>query len=72
MEGLGYRSHRPTGCPHQMSALIEVRVLEMWRYTPFWGPRRLALELAKKGLTPTPSASAIYRCLLRGASFRRL
>jgi transposase InsO family protein len=48
-----------------MPALIEVRVLEMRRYKPFWGPRRLALELARKGVTPTPSASAIYRCLLR-------
>ena len=65
MEGLGDRSHRPAHCPHQMPALIEVRVLEMRRYKPFWGPRRLALELARKGVTPTPSASAIYRCLLR-------
>src|SRR5438445_6963507 len=65
MEGMGDRSHRPTHCPHQMPALIEVRVLEMRRHKPFWGPRRLVLELARKGVTPTPSASAIYRCLLR-------
>src|SRR6267378_62123 len=65
MEGMGNRSHRPTRCPHQMPALVEVRVLEMRRHKPFWGPHRLALELAKKGVTPTPSASAIYRCLLR-------
>ena len=65
MEGMGDRSHRPIRCPHQMPALIEVRVLEMRRYKPFWGPHRLALELAKKGVTPTPSASAIYRGLLR-------
>src|SRR5437667_4409366 len=65
LEGMGDRSHRPTRCPHQMPALIEVRVLEMRRYKPFWGPRRLSLELAKKGVIPTPSASAIYRCLLR-------
>ncbi len=65
MEGMGNRSHRPTHCPHQMPALIEVGVLEMRRYKRFWSPRRLALELGKKGVTPTPSASAIYRCLLR-------
>src|SRR6184192_4554703 len=65
MEGMGDRSHRPTHCPHQMPALIEVRVLEMRRHKPFWGPRRLVLELARKGVTPTPSASAIYCCLLR-------
>ena len=54
MEGMGDRSHRPTHCPHQMPALIEVRVLEMRRHKPFCGPRRLVLELAKKGVTPTP------------------
>src|SRR5438876_9857159 len=59
MEGMGDRSHRPTHCPHQMPALIEVRVPEMRRHKPFWGPRRLVLELARKGVTPTPSASAI-------------
>src|SRR5438445_4555298 len=53
------------GATHQMATLVEVRVLEMRRYKSFWGPRRLALELARKGVTPTPSASAIYRCLLR-------
>jgi transposase InsO family protein len=65
MEGMGNRSHRPSRCPHQMPAIVEVRVLEMRRHKPFWGPHRLALELARKGVTPTPSASAIYRCLLR-------
>ena len=65
MEGMGDRSHRPTRCPHQMPALVEVRVLKMRRHKPFWGPHRLVLELGKKGVTPTPSASAIYRCLLR-------
>jgi hypothetical protein len=47
-----------------MPALIEVRVLEMRRYKPFWGPRRLALELARKGVTPTPSASAWVRTFI--------
>ena len=36
MEGMGDRSHRPTRCPHQMPALVEVRVLEMRRHKPFW------------------------------------
>jgi transposase InsO family protein len=48
-----------------MPALVEVRLLEMRRHKPFWGPHRLVLELAKKDVVPTPSASAIYRCLLR-------
>src|SRR2546428_13448464 len=62
-EGMGDRSHRPTHCPHQMPALIEVQVLERRRYKPFWGPRRLALGLAKQGATPTPSASPISAVL---------
>jgi transposase InsO family protein len=65
MEGMGNRSHRPTTCPHQMPALVEVQVLELRRHKPFWGPRRLVIELAKKGVSPVPSASAIYRSLLR-------
>ena len=65
MEGMGDRSHRPIHSPHQMPALIEVQILEMRRVKPFWGPRRLMLELGKKGVKPTPSSSAIYRCLLR-------
>jgi transposase InsO family protein len=65
MDGMGNRSHRPTTCPHQMPALTEVQVLELRRHKPFWGPRRLVIELAKKGVNPVPSASAIYRSLLR-------
>ena len=29
LEGLADRSHRPTGCPHQMPASVEAAVLEM-------------------------------------------
>jgi transposase InsO family protein len=65
LEGLDDRSHRPRHCPHQMSAAVEVRVLEMRRSKPFWGPRRIAIELARKGVTAVPSESAIYRSLVR-------
>src|SRR2546428_11225761 len=65
LEGLADRSHRPVRCPHQMVAALEVQILEMRRGKPYWGPRRLALELAKKGVDPVPSESAIYRCLVR-------
>src|SRR6266516_8133880 len=56
MEGMGDRSHRPTHCPHQMPALIEVRVLEMRRHKPCWGPRRHAQEMARKSMTPNPAS----------------
>ena len=65
LEGLSNRSHRPGHCPHQMPAGIEAQLLEMRRAKPYWGARRLALELARKGVQPAPSKSAIYRSLVR-------
>jgi transposase InsO family protein len=40
-------------------------VLELRRARPYWGPRRIGLELARLGASPVPSESAIYRCLVR-------
>ena len=31
LEGLADRSHRPSGCPHQMPASVEAAVLELRR-----------------------------------------
>src|SRR3954454_10060138 len=65
LEGLSDRSHRPDSCPHQMAAEVEARVLEMRRAHGSWGPHRLMVELARKGVSPVPSESAVYRCLVR-------
>ena len=65
LEGLGDGSHRPAHCPHQMPAAVEVLVLEMRRAHPYWGARRIAFELTRKGVLPAPSESAVYRCLVR-------
>jgi transposase InsO family protein len=65
LEGLSNRSFRPLRCPHQMPAEVEVKVLEMRRSKPYWGAHRLVLELARKGVKPTPSESAVYRSLVR-------
>ena len=65
LEGLGDGSHRPASCPHQMSAAVEVAVLEMRRAHPYWGARRIAFELVRAKCGPTPSESAVYRCLVR-------
>jgi len=67
LEGLGDRSHRPVHCPHQLPAAVEVLVLEMRRAHPYWGARRIAFELRRKGIGPAPSESAVYRCLVRAA-----
>ncbi|ORB65707.1 IS481 family transposase [Mycolicibacterium tusciae] len=65
LDGLVDRSHRPASCPHQMSAEVEAAVLELRRSRPYWGPRRLVFELAKRGVGPAPSESAVYRALVR-------
>jgi transposase InsO family protein len=65
LEGLGDGSHRPNSCPHQMSAGVEVVLAEMRRVRPGWGPRRLVFELARSGIDPVPSESAVYRALVR-------
>jgi hypothetical protein len=41
--------------PHQMPAAVEVQLLEMRRAKPYWGARRLAVELARKGIRPAPA-----------------
>ena len=65
LEGLKDRSHRPGSCPHQMPAAVEAAVLELRRSRPYWGPRRLVFELAKRRVAPLPSESAVYRALVR-------
>jgi transposase InsO family protein len=65
LDGLGDRSHRPRSCPHQLGAEVEALVLELRRSRPYWGPRRLRWELAKRVVAPVPSESAVYRALVR-------
>jgi len=65
LEGLVDRSHRPVSCPHQMPADVEAVMLELRRSRPYWGPRRLVFELAKRAVVPVPSESAVYRALVR-------
>ncbi len=65
LENLADRSHRPKSCPHQMDAEVEVALAQMRISHPGWGPKRLAFELAKAGVSPAASESAIYRALVR-------
>src|SRR5258708_21196048 len=44
---------------------LEVVVRERRRAKPYWGARSLLLQLARKGVEPLPSTSAVYRCLVR-------
>ena len=65
LAGLADRSHRPASCPHQLGADVVDVVLALRRSRPYWGSRRLVLELARRGVDPVPSESAVYRCLVR-------
>jgi transposase InsO family protein len=65
LASLADHSHRPASCPHQIDAEIEAFICEIRRQHPGWGPRRIAHELARAGIEPLPSRSAIYRCLKR-------
>ena len=55
----------PDSCPHQSPVEVETAVCEMRREHPRWGPRRLAHELGRVGMSPVPSASTVYRILVR-------
>ena len=65
LEGLGDGSHRPRGCPHQMSAVVEAAVLEARRAHPSWGPRRIAVVINKRLGVGSVTESSVYRCLRR-------
>jgi transposase len=68
LPGLEDRSHRPRSCPHQMPSLVEAVVLEMRRLHPAWGPRRIVVELGRRGVAPLPSESGVYRALTRAGA----
>lgn len=58
-------SCRPASCPHQMAPEVEARIVELRTEHPAWGPRTLGHYLAREEVSPLPSRSSIYRCLLR-------
>jgi transposase InsO family protein len=59
------RSSRPHGCPHQMAAVVEARVLVLRDANPRWGPTRIVYELTREGVVPVPGRSSVYRALVR-------
>jgi transposase len=63
--GLVERSHRPASCPHQMSKIVEARIVALRAHNPHWGPASIAYQLMKEGIDPVPGHSSIYRALLR-------
>src|SRR5688572_16363099 len=62
--GLGDRSSRPHGCPHQMSPAVEAKIVEIRRAHPVWGADRIN-QLERDGISPVPGRTSIYRALVR-------
>jgi len=64
-QGLGDRSSRPHGCPHQMSPATEAKIVEIRRAHPAWGADRIGYQLTRDGIGPVPGRTSIYRALVR-------
>src|SRR5687768_15642716 len=62
---LGDRSSRPYGCPHQMSPVVEARIVEIRRAHPVWGADRIRYQLRRDKLVPVPGRTSGYRALVR-------
>lgn len=56
---------KPQSCPHQMSPVVEARIVELRTQHPGWGPRTLEHRLDREGFVPVPGRSSIYRALVR-------
>jgi transposase InsO family protein len=65
MAALADKSSKPESCPHQMSPVIEARIVALRNAHKRWGPRTIRTELAKEGFWPLPGLSSIYRTLVR-------
>jgi len=65
LAGLVDGSAKPLSCPHQMSAVVEARVVALRTEHPGWGPRTIEHRLRAEGVAVVPGLSSIYRCLVR-------
>src|SRR4030095_13263204 len=63
--GLGDRSSRPRGCPHQMSPVTEAKIVEIRRVHPVWGADRIGYQLERDGIGPVPGRTSICRPRVR-------
>ena len=65
LAGLVDKSSKPQSCPHQMTPVVEARIVELRREHPGWGPRTIEHWLSRDGFDPVPGRTSIYRCLVR-------
>ena len=62
--------HPVSSVEHQMPAEVEAAVLELRRQHRARGSRRIVVEPARRGVTPMPSESGVYRAPTRAGSGR--
>jgi transposase InsO family protein len=65
LAALSDHSHRPHFQPRQIDGDVEADICRLRAAHPRWGPRRLAFELGRAGISPVPSRSTVYRVLVR-------
>ncbi len=59
LAGLADGTAKPLSCPHQMSPVVEARIVELRRSNPDWGPQTILLIFGLEGLVGTgPSTPA--------------
>ena len=67
IDGLRETSRRPRTSPSWLAAETEALVCELRRAHPRWGVRRIAFEVAQRGVAGAPSRATVHRVLVRNA-----
>src|SRR5436305_9884820 len=65
IDGLREVSRRPRTSPSRLAAEAEALVCELRRAHPRWGARRIAFEVAQRGVAGAPSRATVHRVLVR-------
>jgi transposase InsO family protein len=65
IDGLREASRRPRTSPARLSAEVEALVCELRRAHRRWGARRIAFEVAQRGVAGAPSRATVHRVLVR-------
>ena len=67
IDGLREATRRPRTSPSRLAAETEALVCELRRAHPRWGARRIAFEVAQRGVADAPSRATVHRVLVRNA-----
>ncbi|MEH6375880.1 IS481 family transposase [Streptomyces sp. KLMMK] len=64
-DGLRDRSRRPHSSPSRVPVEVELAICQLRQTYPKWGARRIAHELARRGMANAPGRSTVHRILVR-------